>query len=79
LKLPGETIGERIAKVDRSILEEASRIARWSMVLDAERKGLLARGGTIVEPTSGNTGIGLAMVGAVRGYRVILSSLTALA
>jgi cysteine synthase A len=42
------------------------------MVLDAERKGLLARGGTIVEPTSGNTGIGLAMVGAVRGYRVIL-------
>jgi len=42
------------------------------MVLDAERKGVLARGGTIVEPTSGNTGIGLAMVGAVRGYRVIL-------
>jgi cysteine synthase A len=42
------------------------------MVLNAERKGLLARGGTIVEPTSGNTGIGLAMVGAVRGYRVIL-------
>jgi cysteine synthase A len=42
------------------------------MILDAERKGLLAHGGTIVEPTSGNTGIGLAMVGAVRGYRVIL-------
>jgi cysteine synthase len=42
------------------------------MVLDAERKGVLSRGNTIVEPTSGNTGIGLAMVGAVRGYRVIL-------
>jgi len=54
---PGGSVKDRIA---------------WSMVLDAERKGLLARGGTIVEPTSGNTGIGLAVVGAVRGYRVIL-------
>lgn len=54
---PGGSVKDRIA---------------WSMVLDAERKGLLARGGTIVEPTSGNTGIGLAMVGAVRGYHVIL-------
>jgi cysteine synthase A len=40
------------------------------MVLDAEHRGLLKPGGTIVEPTSGNTGIGLAMVGAVRGYKV---------
>ncbi|OGW17478.1 MAG: cysteine synthase A [Nitrospinae bacterium RIFCSPLOWO2_12_FULL_47_7] len=43
-----------------------------SMVVNAEKKGLLKKGGTIVEPTSGNTGIGLALVGAVKGYRVIL-------
>ncbi len=42
-----------------------------AMIDDAERRGLLRPGGTIVEPTSGNTGAGLAMVGAVRGYRVI--------
>ncbi len=43
-----------------------------SMILDAERRGLLKPGGTIVEPTSGNTGLGLSMVAAVRGYTVIL-------
>jgi len=42
-----------------------------SMIDQAERDGLLKPGGTIVEPTSGNTGVGLALVGAVRGYRVI--------
>ena len=44
-----------------------------AMVEDAERRGVLKPGGTIVEPTSGNTGIGLAMVAAVKGYRLILA------
>ena len=43
-----------------------------AMVEDAERRGPLAPGGTIIEPTSGNTGIGLAMVAAARGYRCVL-------
>ena len=54
---PGGSIKDRIA---------------LSMVEDAERTGKLASGGTIVEPTSGNTGIGLAMVAAVKGYKCIL-------
>ena len=43
-----------------------------AMILDAEAKGLLRRGAAIIEPTSGNTGIGLAAIGVPRGYRVIL-------
>jgi cystathionine beta-synthase len=53
---PGGSIKERIAV---------------TMIDQAEREGLLRPGGTIIEPTSGNTGVGLALVGAVRGYRVI--------
>ena len=44
-----------------------------AMIEDAERRGILQPGGTIIEPTSGNTGIGLSLVGAVKGYRVILT------
>ncbi|KQM70068.1 cysteine synthase A [Xylophilus sp. Leaf220] len=54
---PGGSIKDRIA---------------LAMVEDAERSGALRPGGTIVEPTSGNTGIGLAMVAAVKGYALVL-------
>src|SRR3989339_1333401 len=47
------------------------RIALW-MIEDAEKRGVLRKGMTIIEPTSGNTGVGLAMVAAVKGYDLLL-------
>jgi len=73
-RLPGPRCAEVLGKLE-SVNPAGSvkdRIA-VSMVEDAERKGLLAPGTTIVEPTTGNTGIGLAMVAAVKGYRLILT------
>src|SRR6266699_2117370 len=46
--------------------------AALGMILDAERRGILKAGSTIIEPTAGNTGIGLALIGVARGYHVIL-------
>ncbi|HEX4156210.1 MAG TPA: cysteine synthase family protein [Acidobacteriaceae bacterium] len=72
-KLAGENVGEVWAKLESnnpggSIKDRAA----LGIVLDAERRGVLRPGGTICEATAGNTGVGLALIGVQRGYKVKL-------
>ena len=88
LELIGNTPLVEITNVERSLGLEATilvkleylnpagsvkdRVAR-AMIEDAEKQGLLKKNSVIIEPTSGNTGIGLASIAAVKGYRMILT------
>lgn len=85
LETAGNTPLVRISKINRSSAAVFAKLEYFnplssvkdrvavSMIEDAERKGLVKPGCVIIEPTSGNTGIGLAMVCAVKGYRLILT------
>lgn len=68
-----DTGAEIVAKLERYNPGGSAkdRVALY-MIKDAEEKGLLKKGGMIIEPTSGNTGIGLAAVGTARGYRAVI-------
>lgn len=87
-ELIGNTPMMRLSAYEKAIGAEAELVAKleyfnpagsvkdraaYYMIKDAEEKGILKKGATIIEPTSGNTGIGLASVGTARGYRVILT------
>lgn len=81
----GNTPMVRISGLDRQKAEIVVKVEAFNpggsvkdrialaMIEDAERKGILGKGATIIEPTSGNTGIGLAWVGVAKGYKVILT------
>ena len=87
-ELIGNTPLLRLAKYGKELGLEAEVVAKveyfnpagsvkdrvaYAMICDAEQQGALKPGGTIIEPTSGNTGVGLAMVASIRGYRLILT------
>ncbi|MBR7019043.1 MAG: cysteine synthase A [Prevotella sp.] len=70
LKLDAEVIAKlEFLNPARSVKDRTA----LALIERAERKGLLDKGSTIIEPTSGNTGIGLALIAAIRGYRLILT------
>lgn len=81
----GQTPLVRLAKINRGAAEVLAKVEFFNpggsikdrvglaMIEDAERRGCLRPGNLIVEPTSGNTGVGLALVAAVKGYRLILT------
>ena len=85
LELVGKTPFVRINKLNKTDAEILAKLeffnpsgsvkdrAALAMIEDAEKKGVLKAGGLIIEPTSGNTGIGLALVAAVKNYRLILT------
>ena len=72
-RLPGETNNVLLAKLEgNNPAGSVKDRPALSMVLEAERRGAIKPGDTLIEPTSGNTGIALAMAAAMRGYRMVL-------
>ncbi|MEL7649008.1 MAG: cysteine synthase A [Sedimentibacter sp.] len=71
VQLPGENIFIKMEKFNPggSIKDRAA----LGMIMDAEEKGILKKNSIIVEPTSGNTGIGLALIGRLKGYKVVIT------
>ena len=87
-ELIGNTPLLRLRKIEKQCVAKAALIAKvelfnpggsakdrvgWNMIRAAEEDGRLKPGGTIIEPTSGNTGVGIAMVAAAKGYRAIMT------